>query len=375
MRQYEQGERFIRAVEASGGPDAAGPGVGGPRDAPHHGRDPPPRDVGGAHRTGPARHRLMRPGPPPTVTPRTAPTAGTAPSPALHVPGRRCARSSCAVSGGPIPWPCWCWPSAAGCDGDRRPRRPRAAARARRGEADVVAAAAAPLRCPLPGACGWRWSPARTSKPGPAPPAAPRCPPGRPPATPWTTRPRRCCSTSCGAPGLDGLAGHAPRARHPLLGLRRAETHALCGALGPRPGARPLQRRPPLRAQPRPPRAPAAGRGHRRARPGPGAGPPGDAAGRRSRPARRAGGGHRPHRRRRAGAAPSGRWPAGPPGAGCVAAPPIPPTWPPWSGSWPWPGGRWAATDVAPGCGCGARGAGCRRRRSRRAPSGSVGAR
>jgi tRNA(Ile)-lysidine synthase len=32
--------------------------------------------------------------------------------------------------------------------------------------------------------------------------------------------------------GPDGLSGMAPGARHPLLGLRRAETHALCAALG-----------------------------------------------------------------------------------------------------------------------------------------------
>jgi tRNA(Ile)-lysidine synthase len=32
--------------------------------------------------------------------------------------------------------------------------------------------------------------------------------------------------------GLDGLAAMRPGPRHPLLALRRAETHALCGALG-----------------------------------------------------------------------------------------------------------------------------------------------
>ncbi len=32
--------------------------------------------------------------------------------------------------------------------------------------------------------------------------------------------------------GSDGLAGMAPGARHPLLGLRRSETHALCAAAG-----------------------------------------------------------------------------------------------------------------------------------------------
>ncbi len=32
--------------------------------------------------------------------------------------------------------------------------------------------------------------------------------------------------------GADGLAGMAPGVRHPLLGLRRAETHAVCAAAG-----------------------------------------------------------------------------------------------------------------------------------------------
>ena len=32
--------------------------------------------------------------------------------------------------------------------------------------------------------------------------------------------------------GADGLAGMAPGARHPILGLRRSETHALCAAAG-----------------------------------------------------------------------------------------------------------------------------------------------
>ena len=35
--------------------------------------------------------------------------------------------------------------------------------------------------------------------------------------------------------GSDGLAGMAPGARHPLLGLRRSETHALCAAAGLEP--------------------------------------------------------------------------------------------------------------------------------------------
>ena len=35
--------------------------------------------------------------------------------------------------------------------------------------------------------------------------------------------------------GADGLAGMEPGARHPLLGLRRHETHAVCAAMGLEP--------------------------------------------------------------------------------------------------------------------------------------------
>ena len=35
--------------------------------------------------------------------------------------------------------------------------------------------------------------------------------------------------------GADGLAGMEPGRRHPLLGLRRQETHAVCAAMGLEP--------------------------------------------------------------------------------------------------------------------------------------------
>ncbi len=54
--------------------------------------------------------------------------------------------------------------------------------------------------------------------------------------------------------GLDGLAGMRPGPRHPLLGLRRAETAALCDAVGLAPVPRRVERRPPLPAQPGAPR-------------------------------------------------------------------------------------------------------------------------
>ena len=51
-------------------------------------------------------------------------------------------------------------------------------------------------------------------------------------ATPPTTRPRPCCSTCCAAPGSTAWPACGPTRRHPILGLRRAET------AGPVRGAR-----------------------------------------------------------------------------------------------------------------------------------------
>ena len=66
-------------------------------------------------------------------------------------------------------------------------------------------------------------------------------------ATPPTTRPRRCCSTSCGGaarPGLAGMPTRRGRVVRPLLGLRRADTaRDLRARLGLTPLARPVERR------------------------------------------------------------------------------------------------------------------------------------
>ena len=261
-------------------------------------------------------------------------------------------------------------PGAAGAGGgggvrrDRRPRRPRTAAGAR--PPRPTSWPPPPRRSgPASGALGSRSARARTSKPAPAPPAAPPCRRDRPPATPWTTRPRPSSSTSCGGRASTGWRGWGPGPDHPLLGIRRAETHALCAALGPRAGGRPVQRRPALRAQPHPPRAAPPGQRHR---------------GRDLVPvlARQAAlladeadlldelaDGDRPRRRRgpERGAGPlarraTRRWLRG--------AAPHPPTWPRWSGSWPWPGGHAAPPTSPRGCGCGGRAGRCRRRRSAR---------
>ena len=108
--------------------------------------------------------------------------------------------------------------------------------------------------------------------------------------------------------GADGLAGMEPGARHPILGLRRHETHAVCAAVGLAPGVRREQRRPGIRAQPDPPRAPPALRRRGRTRSRSVAGPAGGRAARRGGAVGRAG--HRvaarPRRR-------PGRGPGGPP--------------------------------------------------------------
>ena len=101
--------------------------------------------------------------------------------------------------------------------GDRRPRRPRAAARLggrgrRRGRRRRRFGARFRV-----GAGGGRRR-AQPRGPGPRPRAAPPCPGARPRATPWTTRPRRCCVNLLRGAGLDGLAGMRPGPDHPLLG-------------------------------------------------------------------------------------------------------------------------------------------------------------
>ena len=50
MRQYAEGERFVESVEAAGGPDAVGPGLGGPEWLPTLEEIRTPADVGGPGR-------------------------------------------------------------------------------------------------------------------------------------------------------------------------------------------------------------------------------------------------------------------------------------------------------------------------------------
>ena len=82
----------------------------------------------------------------------------------------------------------------------------RVGGRSRRGRRGGGRASGAALR----GREGRRSAPGRTSRHGPGRARSPSCPPGWRPATPWTTRPRRSCSTSCGARAPTGWPAWSP---------------------------------------------------------------------------------------------------------------------------------------------------------------------
>ena len=271
LRQYAEGERFIEAVERGRGAALLDRVWRGARVAPDAGGDPaiPPRGspgsggvsaLAGALTTGDRRsprpvaagclagarsHRRARPWP---VRCRAAPTRSRS----------------------------WSWPCAAGCEVDRRPRRPRAPPGSA-GEAEVVAGPAPPASAPPSSAVRVEVAPGpNLEAPGPRRPASCACPRASPPATRRTTRPRRCWSTCSGVPALDGLAGHArrpdPPAARPAAGRDRAPRATTSAST---PVHDPSNDDPRFRAQPGPPRAAPAVRRHRRPRRRPGAGPPG----------------------------------------------------------------------------------------------------
>jgi tRNA(Ile)-lysidine synthase len=140
---------------------------------------------------------------------------------------------TCAVSGGPDSLALLALAVAAGCDVTAvhvdHGLRPGSAA-----EADVVAAAAARLGARFRGT---------TVEVGPGPNLEARAraarhavlPPGSATGHTMDDQAETVLVNLLRGAGLDGLAGMAPGPAHPLLGIRRSETHALCAALGLEP--------------------------------------------------------------------------------------------------------------------------------------------
>ena len=315
-----------------GGTRAAQPGVGGAGDASHHGRDPPSRDVGDPHRTGSPRHRLM-------ASPEGVRRPAARP---LHASLPPASPLVCAVSGGPDSLALLALAVAAGCVVTAvhvdHGLRPGSAAEGRRG-----GRGRGPARGRVP-------RPRRSrSVPGPNLEARARAARrgvaarrDRPPVTPWTTRPRRSWSTSCGGRASTGWPECGPAPTIPLLGIRRSQTHALCARARARSRShdpsntdrRFVRNR--VRHELLPLASAIAGRDLvpvlARQAGGPGATRP--SCSRSSRPA------IDPSDAEALGRRAGARWPAGRRVVGCGVPGPTLPTWPRWNGSWPWPGAR-----------------------------------
>ncbi len=107
LRQYEEGERFIAAVEDSGGPRAPRPGVARPGVAALPERDPQPLGVDLPCRHLPGPLGLSRR---PAWTAWAGRPPRRRPAGPLHVPSGRGRRWSAGSPAGPTPWPCWSWP-------------------------------------------------------------------------------------------------------------------------------------------------------------------------------------------------------------------------------------------------------------------------
>ena len=310
LRQYEEGERFIAAVEDSGGPSSS-TGPGGARSGCPRWRDPRPV---GVDRPGRRRPRPARAEPPPRGV-AGRPESAACSARCTFPPARGAARCA-ACRAGADSLALLVLAVAAGCRVTAvhvdHGLRPGSAA-----EAEVVAAAAARFGA---GFRSERVDGGRRAQPrGPGP--------GGPPGG---ARPGRGHRPHRRRPGRDGAgqpaagAGrrrtgrHAGRARATPAGPAPGRDRAPCaGGSGLDPVRRPDQRRPPLRAQPGPPRAAAPVLGHRRPRRRARPGPPG----RRCWPATPTSSTAWPRSVDPADAAAAGRgarrpWPGGPCGAG-----------------------------------------------------------
>ena len=360
MRQYDEGEHFVAPVEDVGRPRAARPGLAGARVAADPGRDP--RPAAWISRVGPRPPSPAERGGRPVGRPAVADLLGRCTFPAAG-----CRRWPARSRAGADSLALLVLAVAAGCRVTAvhvdHGLRPGSAA-----EAEVVADAAAPVRRRLRGRAGGGGRRAQPRGPGPGGPAR-RAARTRPPGTPWTTRPRRSCSTCCAAPGSTGWPAWrraAPSAARPPA-ARDARRSAR--PLGPRRRCATRATTTPLRAQPGPPRAAAAVRGRRRARPVPLLARQAGAAGRRRRAARRAGRALRPIPRTpgRPGRAPPAAGPPARPRQWLPAATATRRRSPPSSGSSRWPaaavghrGAGGSAGGAGPGAGsrCAAGGAG-----------------
>ena len=199
LNQYAQGERFIIEVERVGGRELLERGLGEARPAADPRRDPQPVPLDRAGRPGAGR---LSPGPCRCRTGSSRRRPRDRSRPDWSKPQDVCSTAAasrppgtavtCGVSGGADSLALLALAVAAGWPGHGRARRPRAAGRLGRRSRGRGRRRRRP-RSRVPRPCACTSSRAPTSRRGPEPPVAARCPTTRCSGTPPTTRPRRCC--------------------------------------------------------------------------------------------------------------------------------------------------------------------------------------